>query len=164
MAEADELFWTFSASFYARPGVASACIGLQDGHGLDVNVALYACWLGLSGRGRLSQADLTGVKESNAPWRAGVIDHLRAARRTLKDENRPGAVATLYEAVKVAELAAERIAQRRLELLAPPSESRSATERAAAAAANLTLYVPGTARETAAPIFAAIEAAAREAG
>ena len=57
-AEAAASFWAFSLEFYARPGVAEACLALQDRHGLDVNILLLCCWLGWSGRGRLSPADL----------------------------------------------------------------------------------------------------------
>ena len=34
-------FWDFSLAFYAMPGVADACLQLQDGCGADVNVLLF---------------------------------------------------------------------------------------------------------------------------
>ncbi|MCG8546534.1 MAG: TIGR02444 family protein, partial [Alphaproteobacteria bacterium] len=34
-------FWNFSLRAYARPGVADACIRLQDRYGVDVNVLFY---------------------------------------------------------------------------------------------------------------------------
>ena len=161
MAETADPFWTFTLGFYGRPGVSPACIALQDRHGCDVNLVLYACWVGLSGRGRLAAADLAQAEETNAPWRNAVIGRLRAARRALKEEDRSGPVLELYEAAKAAELAAERIAQRRLQLLAPAEAARPPGERAADAAANLALYLRGrNADEAAAPIFAAIAAAA----
>ena len=161
MAETADPFWTFTLGFYGRPGVSPACIALQDRHHCDVNLVLYACWVGLSGRGRLGAADLTKAEETNTPWRNSVIERLRAARRALKEEDRTGPVLELYEAAKAAELAAERIAQRRLQLLAPAEAARPESERAADAVANLRLYLRGKdADDTAAPIFAAIAAAA----
>src|SRR5665213_163755 len=50
---AADSFWRFSQDFYALPGVAPACLALQDGHGRDVNLVLYGCWLGMSGRGAM---------------------------------------------------------------------------------------------------------------
>lgn len=161
MAETAEPFWTFSLAFYGRPGVSPACIALQDRHGCDVNLVLYACWVGLSGRGRLVRADLVRAEAANAPWRSRVIEKLRAVRRAIGEEDRRGPILELYEAAKAAELAAERIAQRRLEALAPPETAPDGAARAAAAAANLRLYLDGKAAgETAAPIFAAITQAA----
>lgn len=161
MAETADPFWTFTLGFYGRPGVSPACIALQDRHHCDVNLVLYACWVGLSGRGRLSAADLVTAEETNTPWRMSVIERLRAARRALKEEDRTGPVLELYEAAKAAELAAERIAQRRLQMLAPAEATRAEGGRAADAAANLRLYLHGKdADATAAPIFAAIAAAA----
>ena len=161
MAETADPFWTFTLGFYGRPGVSPACIALQDRHHSDVNLVLYACWVGLSGRGRLSAADLVTAEETNTPWRMSVIERLRAARRALKEEDRTGPVLELYEAAKAAELAAERIAQRRLQMLAPAEATRAEGERAADAAANLRLYLHGKdADATAASIFAAIAAVA----
>ena len=48
----EEALWRFSLAFYARPGVAEALIALQDRAGLDVNLMLFALWLGVSGRSR----------------------------------------------------------------------------------------------------------------
>ncbi|HXZ02488.1 MAG TPA: TIGR02444 family protein [Stellaceae bacterium] len=162
MAEIAEPFWTFALAFYRRPGVSSACIALQDRHGCDVNLMLYACWVGLSGRGRLAGADLHRAEAVAAPWRGGVIEKLRAARRAIGEEERRGAMLELYEAAKAVELAAERIAQRRLEALAPPETVPGGAARAADAAANLALYLAGKAADAAAtPIVAAIREAAR---
>ena len=161
MTDEADPFWSFSLGFYGRPGVSQACIALQDRHGRDVNLVLYACWVGLSGRGRLAAADITRAEAVNAPWRSAVIEKLRAARRALREEDRHGPILALYEAAKAAELAAERIAQRRLEALAPEAGGADAAARAADAAANLALYLEGNAADAeAAPIFAAITAAA----
>ena len=148
-----EAFWRFSLDFYARPGVSAACLALQDDHGLDVNLALYACWVGWSGGGRLGAADVATAEQRVASWRGGVIAPLRAARRALKQEN----VAALYAEAKALELAAEREAQRRLAAGAPLPHCRSEGERAADARANLLLYLgDGAARQTAEPLLAAL--------
>ena len=48
----------FSLAFYARPGVSEALIALQDHARCDVNLMLFALWLGVSGRSRLTKEEL----------------------------------------------------------------------------------------------------------
>jgi uncharacterized protein (TIGR02444 family) len=156
MAESAEPLWSFSEAFYARPGVAAACLALQDRHGHDVNQLLYGCWIGLSGRGRLAPADLARAAEVAEPWRRAVIEPLRAARRAIKEAG--SVAAELYAAAKATELQSERVAQRRLAALAPPAGARPADDCIADAAANLALCLPGAAEQLlAAPIFAALK-------
>ena len=37
-------FWRFSLQFYRQPGVADACITLQEQSGVDVNLLMYLLW------------------------------------------------------------------------------------------------------------------------
>jgi uncharacterized protein (TIGR02444 family) len=157
MGGSGEDFWNFSLAFYGRPGVSAACLDLQDRHGCDVNLVLYACWVGLSGRGRLTRADLAGAAAANDPWRQAVIENLRAARRAIKEQ--ASDAAQFYAAAKAVELEAERVAQHRLATLAPAPATTAGTVRRAHAADNLTLYLENeVARSAAAAIFAAIAA------
>jgi uncharacterized protein (TIGR02444 family) len=128
-------FWDFSLRFYALPGVAPALIGLQDRAGLDVNLILYALWLGLSGRGRLDADGLAAAAAAVAPLQRGVVEPLRALRRRLKDDPDP-AVQRLRERVKALELEGEEAIQDRLFALAPAATGAAGP---AAAAANLAL-------------------------
>jgi len=115
-ALADE-FWAFSLDLYAQPGVAAACLRLQDEQGLDVNVLLLCCWLARSGRGRLSEDDLAAAEARATPWRRDIVAPLRAVRRALKSmpDGGPGSgIPALYDELKRLELGAEREAQRRL--------------------------------------------------
>jgi uncharacterized protein (TIGR02444 family) len=115
-ALADEL-WTFSLDLYAHPGIAAACLRLQDEHGLDINVLLLCCWLAQSGRGRLSEGDLAAAEARAAPWRRDIVGPLRAVRRALKTMPNSGGgsgAPALYDGLKRLELCAEREEQRRL--------------------------------------------------
>jgi uncharacterized protein (TIGR02444 family) len=109
---ADE-FWAFSLDVYARPGVAAACLRLQDELELDVNLLLLCCWLARSGRGRLSEDDLAAAEARAAPWRREIVAPLRAVRRALKTMV-DAASASLYTEIKRLELRAEREEQGRL--------------------------------------------------
>jgi len=131
-------FWNFSLKLYGRPGVAPACLALQDGLGLDVNLLLFCCWHGRANR-KLEAADLKRAMAAVAGWQRDVIQPLRAVRRRLK-AGVPPISATESEAlrrkVNDLELEGERIAQAALEALpAPPTGRRSAVE------ANLALYL-----------------------
>jgi uncharacterized protein (TIGR02444 family) len=140
MSDAAAEFWRFSLALYAGPGVAPACIELQDRHGKDVNVALYCCWLGASGRGRLTRDALDAADRAVTPWRERVVERLREARRAIKAAVLPGSEG-LYAKAKAAELEAERLLQSSLAGSAAAPASRPTAERLADALANLSLYL-----------------------
>ncbi|WP_448207339.1 TIGR02444 family protein [Azospirillum sp. sgz302134] len=129
-------FWDFSLAVYARPGVPAACLDLQDRRGLDVNVLLFAAWAGLACGVRLTAEELARIDAAVAPWRAEVVRPLRAVRRRVKGED-----AALYDRLKAAELAAERIQQDRLYAESGLTPAPGGTVELAAA--NLRLLVPG---------------------
>jgi uncharacterized protein (TIGR02444 family) len=141
MSDAAAEFWRFSLAIYGRAGVAPACLVLQDQFGRDVNVMLYCCWLGASGRGRLTRSALDEADRAVAPLRHEVVEKFRDARRAIKAAAAPGSE-SLYAKAKAIELEAERALQARLVERAPPADSsRKNTERLDAALANLKLYV-----------------------
>lgn len=137
----EDALWRFSLAFYALPGVAPALIALQDRDGLDVNLMLFALWLGISGRGRLNKDELRAADRAVSTIRTEVVAPLRALRRRLKQS--PDAdVQRLRENIKALELSAEKLVQTRLAGLAsalgrdiPPGV------RLDAARANLVLYI-----------------------
>ncbi len=158
MSDAAAEFWRFSLALYASPDVAPACIDLQDRHGKDVNVALYCCWLGASGRGRLDPASLAAADAAVAPWRSTVVERLRGARRAIKEAAVPGSK-NLYTKAKAVELEAERVLQSILMGRAPPVAQHKVEERLADALANLALYVG---RLTAEPLERALRTMAAD--
>jgi uncharacterized protein (TIGR02444 family) len=109
-------FWRFSLHFYRQAGVADACIALQDGCGVDVNLLLFVMWLAAA-RQRLSQHDVQKLDDKVRAWRNLAIVPIRNARRELKGET------TLIETrkqeafrnrIKAVELEAERLQQEAL--------------------------------------------------
>jgi uncharacterized protein (TIGR02444 family) len=137
----DEALWRFSTAFYARVEVAEALIKLQDRAGFDVNLTLFALWFGLSGRNRLTVAELAAADRAAGPIRGELVEPLRALRRRLRFH--PDAdVQRLREEIKRLELAAERILQNRLGRIAwTPGSDNAPASRVAAAEANLALYL-----------------------
>lgn len=77
-------FWDFSLRVYGRPGVAEACLRLQDRHDLDVNLLLYFCWLaGIRDRA-LAAAEIEQAVAATEAWRVEVVKALRVIRRRMK--------------------------------------------------------------------------------
>ena len=131
-------FWSFSLQLYGKPGVAEACIALQDGLGLDVNLLLFCCWHGHALR-KLDEAGLRQAIATVESWQSEVVKPLRAVRRRLKAGVAPITARecqALRHKVNDLELESERIAQSALEALPmPPPGWRPAVE------GNLDLYL-----------------------
>ncbi len=139
----DEAFWCFSLAFYARPGVADALITLQDRDGLDVNLILYALWLGISGRGPLDGDALAAAERVAGTLRSGIVEPLRSLRRKLR-HHPDGDVQRLREGVKALEIAGEKLIQERLARFAGKGRAKTSPGgRRADAHANLARYLGG---------------------
>jgi uncharacterized protein (TIGR02444 family) len=138
-------FWNFSLEIYNGEGVAEACLDLQERRGCDVNILLFCCWLGASGRPTLSAERLRTILKASDPWQAEIVRPLRALRKLLKDrplEGAPETVESVRRRVADAELAAEHAEQLKLaSLYAPPADrDRPVEKRLAAAVGNLGVY------------------------
>ncbi len=79
-------FWEFSVSFYRKPGVADACLFVQDRYGLNVNVILFCIWAADTGRGMLTSVQINTALHRVADWEEQVIKPLREIRRTCRQE------------------------------------------------------------------------------
>ena len=103
-------FPSFAEALYARPGVAAACLDLQDRRSFDVALLLHACWLGARSLS-LGRDEVVALVAKTQPWRFEVVRPLRRLRRRLKagHEGMPRERSeTVRAVVKEAELAAER--------------------------------------------------------
>lgn len=160
----DSAFWRFSLRFYALPGVAAACIELQDRHGVDVNVLLFLLFLAEAGRA-VSSEDVARIDAEVRAWRESIVLPLRTVRRSLRipiGRSDADATEALRTNVKRIELEAERIEQQTLERLLPaPATGASAASRTVAARANFAAYgsrLGGLPDELLAPLLHAFDA------
>ena len=80
----DNPCWDFALIVYRRDGVAEACLALQESHGVDVNVLLFCCWLGESGRGALAPKEMADALALVDRWHRDVVRPLRAVRNRIK--------------------------------------------------------------------------------
>jgi len=138
----DTPFWRFSLSFYRQAGVAEACIALQDGCGVDVNLMLFLLWLAAGGR-QLSVENIRELDGAVRGWRDLTIIPIRDVRRELKG------APTLVEAgkqeafrtrIKAVELEAERLQQEALYARSRSVPNSTTAPPPAAARANLAGY------------------------
>jgi uncharacterized protein (TIGR02444 family) len=135
-------FWRFSLGFYRQPGVADACIALQDACGVDVNILLFFLWLATARR-CVSPAAAQAVCAQAGPWRDDVVVPLRALRRRLKDGSSlvERNTAELFRTrIKGVELEAERLQQEALFGLAAGLATQDAPSVETAARANVAAY------------------------
>ncbi len=135
-------FWRFSLHFYRQPGVADACIALQDGCGVDVNILLFFLWLATARR-CVSPEAAQDVCAKASPWRGDVVAPLRAIRRRLKDGStlvERGTAEVFRTAVKALELESERLQQEALFALAAGLATENAATIDTAARANVAAY------------------------
>jgi uncharacterized protein (TIGR02444 family) len=135
-------FWRFSLRLYRQPGVADACIALQEEAGVDVNVMLFLLWQA-SERRALSAAEVADLEARVGPWRETAVVPLRAVRRALKTPSAlvtGGTAEAFRNRIKAVELEAERLQQEAMFALAPSLLSATDAAPADAARTNLDAY------------------------
>jgi uncharacterized protein (TIGR02444 family) len=136
-------FWQFSIKFYAVPGVAEACIALQDHAKVDVNILFYLLWNSTQGRA-FNAADVTEIERRIGPWRELAVVPIRNVRRALKSPPEvmpPEGAEGLRTRVKAVELEAERLQQEALYTLSQTSRlGRPAPSKAEAARDSISSY------------------------
>lgn len=125
------------------PGVAEACLRLQDEAGADVNIVFFLLWNAAQKR-QFSAADVETTDAVVAGWREAAVIPMREIRRALKDApllSDPGIVEDYRTRIKGLELEAERLEHEALfdffQAHAPGANVASTTE---AARANLQVY------------------------
>jgi uncharacterized protein (TIGR02444 family) len=113
--EADS--WAFALHIYARPGVADACLRLQNEASVDVMMLLMTVFAAVRHRVLLSPSEIGELDDICRPWREQIVQPLRAIRTQLKTGPLPAPNSTtepFRSTLKAAELAAERLQNRLL--------------------------------------------------
>jgi len=142
---AAESFWDFSVKHYDLPGVADACLALQDRYDLDVNLLLFCLWYGHQ-QGEFDDALLRDIAGFSGQWADQVVKPLRRARRWIrKERTRLGLPSDQLEQlrtqIKALELRAEHLQQDHLELLSTAHVRASQRPDRKAVRQNLKRYL-----------------------
>ena len=104
--------WRFALAIYSQPGVADACLMLQDYLGLDINILLFATYVTTECNMTVTAQDVEAMDAAVQAWRAETVVPLRALRRRLKQRFGPlesECAELLRSKVKQTELLAEQI-------------------------------------------------------
>ena len=142
MPKCPQKFWNFSVELYGRPGVAEACLELQDSHGMDVNLLLLCFWYGNS-FGSFDKLLLEELVKFSITWKQGIVQPLRTVRRWMKNqtqlvsENQAAQFQSLRERIESEELSAEKIQQEMLEVITLQAVPASSDTGSKAIQANL---------------------------
>ena len=142
----DHPFWDFALDVYRRPGVSDACLQLQERYHLDVNLLLFVCWIGASGRGRLTPRDIGVCAGAVGAWHDAVVRPLRGVRRSLKEDlgaAPAGLPQALRREIQAREIDAEHIEQLMLAAAMPrePQADMAQAARLADASHNARCYL-----------------------
>lgn len=122
--------WDWAVAAYGEPGVAEACLALQDHHEQNVPLLLWSAWIAETGR-RPDEETIEAACDTARAWDGVVTAPLRAVRRTLKapvPDIDDGPREAVRERIKAIELEAEKHVLEALEALAPTA---SGSKRAA---------------------------------
>jgi uncharacterized protein (TIGR02444 family) len=111
-AELEAECWAFALAIYARPGVAEACLTLQNEAGVDVMLLLTTTFAAVKHRLVLTTEEIRTLDEACRPWRVQIVRPLRTIRAGLKTGPQPApgeATEPFRSQVKALELAAEKL-------------------------------------------------------
>jgi uncharacterized protein (TIGR02444 family) len=115
--ELDAESWAFALALYARPGVADACLTLQNEADVDVMLLLMATFAAVKYRTLLTPDEIGALDEACRPWREQIVRNLRAIRTALKTGPQPAPNSETEQfrsKVKALELEAEKLENRLL--------------------------------------------------
>jgi uncharacterized protein (TIGR02444 family) len=135
--------WDWALAAYGRPGVPEACLALQDKHGQNTSLLLWAVWAEVDDAMLLAEA-----ARATKAWDDVALKPLRAIRRDLKRSLpavEDGPREALREDVKACELRAERILMETLAQLADGKAGAPALRALEAASAAWGPPAPGEA-------------------
>lgn len=142
--------WAFALDIYARPGVADACLKLQNEAGVDVMMFLVIAFAAVRHRILLTPSEIRQLDEACRPWREQIVRPLRAIRSGLKTGPLPAPNSETEEfrsKVKAIELASERLQNRliaeRLPLKPPTREKVDREDLRAVLRNVVTLFLEG---------------------
>jgi uncharacterized protein (TIGR02444 family) len=129
-----------AVALYRREGVSAACLALQERVQLDVNVLLFAAWMGVRCARVMPPQDVEKAAALVSEWHRDIVLPLRAVRRRLKNGPMPAPsdqTDALRGKVQSVEIAAELIELAQLGQLADSLGDHAPGDVAGTAATNL---------------------------
>jgi uncharacterized protein (TIGR02444 family) len=141
--------WAFALAIYARPGVAEACLTLQNEAGVDVMLLLMTTFAAVKHRTLLTSDEIRALDEACRPWREQIVGRLRAIRTELKTGPKPApgeATEPFRAKIKALELEAEKLENRILAecvQLKPQGQAKVGPEQLRAVLDTIVMHFAG---------------------
>ena len=141
--------WAFALAIYARPGVAEACLTLQNEADVDVMLMLMATFAAVRHRNLMTTIEIEALDEACRPWREQIVRRLRAIRTELKTGPKPApgeATEPFRARIKALELEAEKLENRILAEclpLKPPGQAKVGPEQLRAVLDSIVMHFAG---------------------
>ena len=106
-------FWQFSLAHYQHSNSSEILLILQNRYALDINLTLFALWVGWIENTALLKVHFQILDSSIANWRDNIIQPLRKLRQTAKEQTTlfPNFSDNFLNMTSDIELEAERICQ-----------------------------------------------------
>ncbi len=76
--------WAFAVDIYGRPGVADACLTLQNEAGVDVMMMLIVIFAAVRHGRKMTREEIKALNDICRPWREQIVWPLRKMRIGLK--------------------------------------------------------------------------------
>jgi len=95
--------WDFAVALYSNPAVEETALQLQNEHGINVNLLLWACWLDVMNQ-PVHPARFTEAETLIAPLQNHWVEPIRQLRRAASEPH----LKPLKSALLAAELEAEK--------------------------------------------------------
>jgi uncharacterized protein (TIGR02444 family) len=131
-AELEAESWAYALALYAKPGVARACLVLQNEADVDVMLLLMATFAAIKHRLLLTADEIAALDEVCRPWREQIVRKLRTLRTELKTGPTPAPgreAEQLRSKVKALELEAEKLENKLLAECLPQRPAGDETVR-----------------------------------
>jgi uncharacterized protein (TIGR02444 family) len=141
--------WAFALAIYSRPGVAEACLTLQNEAGVDVMLLLMTTFAAVKHRNLLTPSEIETLDKTCRPWREQIVGRLRAIRTELKTGPKPApseATEPFRAKIKALELEAEKLENRILAEcvpLKPPGQAKIGPEQLRAVLDTIVMHFAG---------------------
>ncbi|WP_133135318.1 TIGR02444 family protein [Legionella rowbothamii] len=103
-------FWQFSLSIYGDSNIQEACHVFQDTDSANVNLVLFAYWLGYAVQD-ISHEEFTRACASVAIWNEEITKNLRNVRILLKEISENDWIKSFYSQVLTNEIISESYQQ-----------------------------------------------------
>lgn len=110
VAPPENPFWQFSLSVYDDSNIQEACHVFQDTDSANVNLVLFAYWLGYAVKD-LSRDEFTHACNSVAYWNREITINLRKVRTYLKEISENDWIKSYYSQVLTDEIISESYQQ-----------------------------------------------------